>query len=380
MSAGAALDAEMLDLLQAGIDRYAADAYDFRTRTSKLADYPASARTAWGDFAELGWLAIPLSSEEGGFDSHPSVLGLLMRFAGANLVLEPLFATVVLCGRALALARDDASAGEWLQRIAGGEAIFALAHAERAGPGVADAIGCRFSGGRIEGDKVMVLGGDLASHLIVSAQDAEAGGITLLVVRTDAPGVARAPYRLVDGRGAASFRFAGAPGEPLGERGAGAARLDVVLTEARLALCLEILGVVEALNRLTLEHLKTRQQFGKPIGKNQALQHRMVELSMLETEVRAIAAAAIRAWSGPAAERKRLIVAAVAYAIAAGRHAAQEAVQMHGGMGITEELPVSHLFRRMMVLERLLGSRDDHLAGFERADRLHLRSSGCDHA
>lgn len=366
-----AIDGEVAELLQSAIGRYAADAYDFASRGAKLTQYPASALTAWRDYAELGWLAVPLPPEQGGFGSHPSVVGPLMRFAGAHLVLEPLFATLVLCGRALALSMESGgSGGQWLERIGAGEAIFALAQAEHAEPGSADTIACRSDGDRIDGNKVMVLGGDLATHLIVSVRDGEAEGISLFVVAADAPGISRTPYRLVDGRGAASFRFSGATGEPLGTRGGGALQLDFVLQEARLALCHEILGVIEALNRQTLEHLKTRQQFGKPIGSNQALQHRMVELYMLETEVRAMIALAVRSWSGAMAERQRLISAALAYAIGAGRRAAQEAVQMHGGMGITEELPVSHLFRRMMVLERLLGSRDDHLAAFERADRL----------
>lgn len=377
MSDGDAWDREMVGLLKAGISRYAADAYDFASRAAKLADYPAVS-AAWRDYAELGWLAIPLPADEGGFASDPSIVGALMHFAGAHLALEPLFASLVLCGRALALA-DDARGGEWLGRIASGEAIFALAHAEAVGPGLVESISCRLSAGKITGSKVMVLGGDVASHLIVSARDDDADGVTLLVVAADAPGVTRTAYRLLDGRGAASFEFAEAAGEPLGSAGGGAPLLDRVFEEARLALCHEILGVMESLNGQTLDYLKTRQQFGKPIGKNQALQHRMVELFVLETEVRAMIAAAIRLWNGPADERRRSICASLTYAIGAGRRVAQEAVQMHGGMGITHELAVSHGFRRMMVLERLLGSREDNLAAFEQADRLCLASGDREH-
>jgi alkylation response protein AidB-like acyl-CoA dehydrogenase len=208
--------------------------------------------------------------------------------------------------------------------------------------------------------------GDIADRLIVSARD-EAGEWMLCLVDAAAAQVQRQSYRLVDGRGAANFNFDAAPFERLGpgERGQSAAEaIAEIRDEAAVALCAEALGAVCSLLAATCEYLKVRQQFGRPIGANQALQHRMVDLYLIQEEIKALTRAAQRALTLPAAARARTVSGARAYITQAARRVANEAVQMHGGVGITEELEVSHHFRRLMVIGALFGGRDEHFARF----------------
>jgi alkylation response protein AidB-like acyl-CoA dehydrogenase len=179
--------------------------------------------------------------------------------------------------------------------------------------------------------------------------------------------VARQGFRLLDGRGAANLRFDGAPADSFAAAAssdADAEALAECLQEAAVALCCEAWGAIRALNATTVRYLKTRQQFGRPIGANQALQHRMVEMYMLEQEVRALSLAAQRALSGPIVGRERIISGARAFTCQAARYVAAESVQMHGGVGISDELDVSHYYRRVMVIGTLFGNRDCLLARF----------------
>ena len=234
----------------------------------------------------------------------------------------------------------------------------------------------KVEGGKLYGSKVVVLHGDLADELLVSVAEpvATVGDavqrLSLYAVEADQPGVRKTSYGLIDGRGAASIEFNGAACTLLAQGGEGASLLGLALLDARLALCAEAHGAMRALNRLTLAYLKDRRQFGRPIGMNQALQHRMVELYMLEQEAAAVIAAAQRSGGFAEAQRERAVMGAVAHVIAAGRQISHEAVQMHGGIGTTDELAVSHYFKRIMVTNRLLGDRDAHLEAFARADAL----------
>ena len=175
----------------------------------------------------------------------------------------------------------------------------------------------------------------------------------------------RTAYRLVDGRGACNLDLDAAPAQCLGDgHGSAAPVVDEVLAEATAALCAETLGIAKALVTKTCDYLKTRQQFGRPIGDNQALQHRAVDMFLLMSEIDALARAAQQAMELPAPERNRIVSGAKAYITTAARRIANEAVQMHGGLGITEELEISHYFRRLMVNAVLFGSRDEHFTRF----------------
>ena len=369
------LDAEVLRLFANSIERYGQDKYSFNARKPLLHSPPGFSVQAWSDYADMGWLAAPLPLEDGGFGSHPVAVAALMRYAGEHLALEPLFASVVVCGRLLALCGTSGGAHQRLGALAAGTRLFALAHAENTAAALDSDVATHCHGGRLSGRKVVVLHGDVADELIVSARESSeaagpgpAGdGLSLFAVNVKQPGVHKTCYRLLDGRGAASFEFEHAGAELIAPSHVGAALLANTLDDGRLALCAEAHGAMRALNRQTLAYLKDRRQFGRPIGSNQVLQHRMVDLFMLEQEVAAVVAAAQRA-VGQNAWRQRAIMGAVSHAITAGRQISHEAVQMHGGIGTTDELAVSHYFKRIMVVNRLLGDRDAHLDAFARAD------------
>lgn len=354
------LDADTLELLRESMERYGRDRYGFADRRQRLAAPQSFGRDAWADYARMGWLALPQTQADGGFDSDAQAVGALMEYVGRSLALEPVFASVVLCGRLFGLAGDDAMAGQSLQALAEGRAIFALAHAESDSDGMAGPVALAAKDGRLSGAKRIVLHGDSADQLVVTAQTAD-GKLGLYMVDAAQPQVRREALRLVDGRGAANLVFDQAIAQPMASGKDAQALLAQALDDARLALCAEGLGAASALNAMTLAYLKERKQFGRSIGTNQAVQHRMVELYMLQEEGRAVLNAAYRA---PADRRRAHILAAVAQMMTLGRQASHEAVQLHGGIGMTEELAVSHYFRRIMVLNRLLGDRAMHVQQF----------------
>lgn len=355
------IDTETLALLRESIERYGREQYGFEARQARLRGGDGFGRDAWSDYASMGWLALPMAEADGGFASAPAAIGALMHHVGAQLALEPLFASVVLCGRLFGLAPRSEAAGRCLQSLASGGRIFAFAHAERSDRADGPMQACSREG-RVSGRKLVVLHGDVADAFIVSARDGD--GTALFLVDGRDPGVRRTAYRLIDGRGAAAIEFDDAAASCLAGGDEAEQMLALALDDARLALCAEAHGAVKALNRLTLGHLKDRRQFGRPIGSNQALQHRMVELYILEEELRAVIGAAWKLRPDAGAVRGRAIAGALAHAMTVGRHVSHEAVQLHGGMGITDESPVSHYFRRLMVVNRLLGHRDAHLDRF----------------
>ena len=369
------IDNETRGLLRESMSRFRADAYAFEHRKKWLAEglapdaqaVPGYSVAAWREYARLGWLAIPLPADVGGFDGDPRAIADLMEYLGGTLALEPVFASAVLCGRLLAAVPDAAPR---LAAIASGEAIYALAHAESPERGAPGAVAAEYRGGAVSGCKVVVLHGDVATHFLVTARDADAGRIVLACVEAGAAGVSTAHYRLVDGRGAATLTLDRVAAALIDADTA--SRVERVMTEARLALCSEALGAIRALVDITNDYLKTRKQFGRPIGANQALQHRMVELFMVQEELQAAIEAAQRAHgpyaAGLDAAREaafiRCVSAAAAFSGYAGRLVAHEAVQLHGGMGMTRDLPVSHYLKRLMVTARMLGDRDMLLQRF----------------
>lgn len=354
------LDLDTLQMLRDSVARYAAEQYGFQQRRAWL-DHPARhSEAAWRDYAAFGWLALRLPEAAGGLDADAAAVGALMETVGQHLLMEPLLATAVLGAGLVLHAADAEQQARWLPALADGQLKLAFASDDdAAGPP------CTLQGDRLYGRKVNVLHGDIADHWLVAARDAD-GAPVLVRVAADAPQVQCRRYPLVDGRGAALLDFDGAPAERLAGGDAGDA-IARARDEAAVALCAEALGVVRSLVATTCAYLKVRSQFGRPIGQYQALQHRMVDLFLLQEDIQALTRAAEAALSGPPEERARIVSGAKAYIGAAARHVANEAVQLHGGVGITEELDVSHHFRRVMVINALFGSRDEHLARFTEA-------------
>lgn len=366
---------ETVAMLRDGIERYTNEHYSFEQRWNALRSSRGYSEQRWADYAEMGWLSLRLPEEAGGLCADSSTTAPLMEAVGARLLMEPLFMSAILCTGLIRKRASDQQQAAMFPMLADGSLRLALAHQESLSASAEaeslGAIACEYRDGVLNGSKQAVLHGDCADRFIVSARDAD-GRLRLCLVDAAATGLSHKHFRLLDGRGAANLSFNGVRAEVLAAPGpveADTEALADALDEASVALCCEAYGAISALNATTQQYLKIRKQFGKIIGANQALQHRMVEMYMLQQEVRALSLAAQQALDRREPERHRIISGARAFTCSAARHIASEAVQMHGGIGITDELDVSHYYRRLMVIGTLFGNRDCHLDRFASACR-----------
>lgn len=360
-------------LLTDSVTRLLGNEYGFEQRKALLKTEAGWSERLWAQYAELGLLGLPIAEDFGGFGGGPVDVMLLMQAFGRHLVLEPYLATVVLGATAVTLAGSAAQREEILTGIAAGETRLAFAHSERqARYDMTDVLTTakpHAGGFLLEGAKSVVLHGDCADRLVVSARTAggrdDAQGISLFLVDGDAPGVTRRGYTLRDGTRAAEISLSGVQvgreallGEPDQALGT-----IIRVTEAGIAAtAAEVIGAMETMQAMTLDYLKTRQQFGKPIGDNQALQHRAAEMLVAMEQGRSMAMLAAMMVDEPdAEERARNIAMAKVGVGQAGRFVSQNAVQLHGGIGMTEEYAVGHFFRRVMVIEHLFGDTAHHL-------------------
>ncbi|NDH54944.1 MAG: acyl-CoA dehydrogenase, partial [Betaproteobacteria bacterium] len=271
------IDRGTLELFAASVQRYGQQQYSFERRREWLASEGGFSVQAWRDQTDMGWLDLHKPVADGGFGGHLEAVCAMMRCAGEYLFLEPLFGHGILCAQLLASCATEPLARESLDQLCAGHGLYALAFCEDQ-PGECDVqVGTLQANGQLSGCKTLVLHGDVATQLLVLAREGAAGVQSWYLVDAAQAGVERKSYRLLDGRGTASLMFRNAVARRIGPPGAGERLLANLLGVARLALCAEAYGVILALNRMTLAYLKERRQFGKPIGANQALQHRMVE-------------------------------------------------------------------------------------------------------
>ena len=355
-------------MLKDSVERFLAKNFSFEQRRQMLADRQPMSATLWQGLAELGVLGVPFSPDFGGFGGGGVETMLVMQALGRNLVLEPYLATVVLAGSCLALGAAQQQKQMLLPKIIDGSLIMAFAHTEP---------NTRFDLARVEtraardgnnfvleGEKSLVLHGSVADKFIVSARtsgdDNEARGVTLFVVDADAENLGGQEYPLFDGTRALDLQLSGvqvAPESVIGTMDQAMPLLDVVLDRAMAALCAEAVGIMDALHATTVEYLKTRQQFGQPIGRFQALQHRAVDMLVQLEQARSMALlAASKVDSQDQLERRRTVAAAKEMTGRAGRFIGQQAIQLHGGMGMTDELNVSHYFKRLTAIDVLFGN------------------------
>lgn len=353
-------DLETIAMLRDSMERYTADHCDFLQRGKRL-DKPGGFDPGiWHTYAEQGWLSLRVPEDLGGLSGDAVAIGAVMEVVGARLLMEPLLGSAILAPGVLLRQGSSGQQAELLSAMAYGRLQLTLADAGQGAPV------CRYAGETLIGRIPLVLNGDTAEQFIVPALD-ERRQVVFCLVQADTVGVECKAFRLVDGRGAASLSFEEAPVILLlAEEGAPSAAqtLEAVREEAAVALCAEALGVAECLLRVTNEYLKVRNQFGKPLAANQALQHRMADMYLLVAEIRALTRAMQQAMTLPADQRAQTICGARAYIVRAARKVANEAIQLHGGVGVTEELEVSHYFRRLMVNAVLYGDHDAHFARF----------------
>ncbi|MFC0251701.1 acyl-CoA dehydrogenase family protein [Massilia consociata] len=349
--------------------------YGFEQRRAIVASPQGTSAQAWATLVELGMTALPVPEEQGGFSGSAVDMFVVMRELGRGLVVEPYFATV-LGAQFLKLGGAHAPL---LEQVAAGDLKLACALGERQSRHDLRDIAThatRVEGAdsrwRLSGEKKAVLHGAEADVLVVSARSTggqrDEAGITLFAVPCDTPGVQVTGYRTLDGLRAADVRFDGVElpaGALVGQPGAGWDILDAASDYGAGLLCAEALGAMEALFDATLDYLKTRQQFGVPIGKFQALQHRMADMYMHLEQARSMALLAAVTLASPDAGERRRVVSAAKYRVGqAARFIGQQAVQLHGGMGVTDELAAAHYFKRLTMIDLTLGDRDHHLARF----------------
>jgi pimeloyl-CoA dehydrogenase small subunit len=365
-------------LLRDSVTRLLADRYAFDKRKAYLAEPDGWSRALWAQYAELGLLGLPFAEEHGGFGGGGIETMLVMEALGGALALEPYLATVVLAGTALRLAGSAAQQEALVSQITGGKRVLAFAHGERqARYDLSDVLTkATPKGGNwvIDGAKSVVSHGDGADTLVVSARTSGArgdeAGLTLFLVDGKASGIARRSYTLRDGTRAAELALSAvevAGDAVLGEVGQAFPVIARVVEAGIAATAAEAVGTMEAMQAMTLEYLKTRVQFGRKIGDNQALQHRASEMFMSLEQGRSLAIlAAVMVDEPDATERARNLSTVKVGVGQAARFVSQNAVQLHGGIGMTEEYAVGHYFRRCMVIEHTFGDISHHLSRLAR--------------
>ncbi|MFI4931489.1 MAG: acyl-CoA dehydrogenase family protein [Burkholderiales bacterium] len=360
--------------LHESLTRWLDKHYTFAQRRERLQATSATDDTTWHTLAEMGLLALPLPEARGGLDGDSVDVAGVMAILGAKGVLEPYLPTV-LAARLLADTGTPAQCDRWLPDVAQGRLRLAFAHGEpgtrHARTRVATAATREGDGWRLDGHKAVVVGAPQSKLLVVSARVSGAidssAGLALFAVDANAPGIELRSYRNHDGQLAADVLLRDVrvhDGQRLGVAGDAAAAIEHALDRGAAAVCAEAVGIMRAMNDTTLEYLKTRKQFGVVIGSFQALQHRMADMVVATEQAASMALmAAAKADSHDAAERAQAVSAAKAYVGQQARFVGQQAIQLHGGMGITDEMMVSHLFKRLTLIESSFGDTDHH---FER--------------
>jgi alkylation response protein AidB-like acyl-CoA dehydrogenase len=359
-------------MLADSIEKFVANDYDFDTRQKYSGSALGYSNDVWQTFAELGWTAFPFSEDDGGFDGGPVDLMVVMERLGRGLIVEPYLTNVVLAGGVLKRAASDAQKAQWLSPLIGGELQATLAFVESQARYDINNIATKAvrdgDSWLINGSKGYVLNGANADLLIVpartSGEQSDTNGITLFGVAGDTAGITARDYETIDGQRAAEIDMKDVSlslDAVIGEVGAGFDVLHATIDDATFAVCAEAVGIMTVLTEKTIEYTKSRVQFGVPISSFQALQHRMVEMYTACEQSRSLlmwAAMAIADGNDDAGKA----VHSLKYQIGvAGTLVGEEAVQIHGGMGVTWELDVAHYFKRLTAINLMFGNADWHL-------------------
>lgn len=357
-------------LLKDSIEKFIQQEYNFEARR-KIADSELGfSKEHWRTFADLGWLALPFAEEDGGLAGGAVETMILMEAFGKGLVLEPWLATVLMSGQLISRLASEEVKAEYLASIIQGESHCSLAHWE---PGqrfdlthvttTAEKQGDHWV---VNGSKQFVFNGQNADQLIVTARvsggEKDREGIVLLVMDGKQTGVEAKGFRTLEGGRAANIHFNNAQAKQLlGDGEAALAALQHCLNLAAFSVCAEAVGIMEKLYKTTVEYTKTRKQFGVPIGKFQALQHRMVNMFILHEQSQSLLLLTALKLQEGGDQVSKAVSGLKAWIGQAGRKLGQEAIQLHGGMGMTDELDVGYYFKRLTAVDALFGNADYHL-------------------
>ncbi|MES3006858.1 MAG: acyl-CoA dehydrogenase [Pseudomonadota bacterium] len=370
---------EEQQMLQESVSKFVQRHYGFDTRKQILASPLGFSAENWQLFAELGWLTVPFKIEDDGFGGLATDLMVIMEEFGKAMVVEPFVATAVLGGGLISELGSAQQKSEWLPALMSGNLQLACALAESDSrynlASVTTTAVVQGDSFIVDGSKILVLNGPDAAQLLVPVRtagaDRDVHGISVLLIDAASPGIHKHSYTTVDGHPAAEITFSRVKvpaARLLGSGGSAHAALERVVDRATLAVCAEAVGALDSLLTKTVEYSKTRKQFGTAIGNFQALQHRMADM-FIECELARsiVMMAAMRLDSdAPDADKMRAVSAAKSRVGKAIRKVGQDAVQLHGGIGITDELDVGHLFKRVTAIETLYGNTDFHTARFAR--------------
>ncbi len=363
-------------LLQESVSRFITNDYGFESRQKHSRSDAGYSLENWQTFAELGWLGVPFSENHGGFGGGAVETMLMMEEFGKGLVVEPYLATVVACGSALNGFGSEDQKSSFIPEIIDGSKLWALAFAEPQGRfNLADLTTTATANNGsylLSGHKSVVINGPNANFFIVSVRTSgeqrDETGISLFIIPSDAKGLSRRDYPTVDGQRASELILDNVEldeASRLGEEGQGLNILQQAIDFATLAIGSEAVGCMEVLYKDTVEYCKNREQFGQPIGKFQVLQHRMVDMFMEHEQSKSLMFMAAMRWDeGYGAEAQKAVSAFKVQVGKSGKFVGQSAVQLHGGMGMTDELNIGHYFKRLTIIDTMFGNVDHHLKRF----------------
>ncbi|GLH79268.1 pimeloyl-CoA dehydrogenase small subunit [Bradyrhizobium sp. SSBR45G] len=360
-------------LLKDSIDGLLADAYDFDKRKLYMKEKGGWSQAMWSKLAEQGLLGLPFSEDDGGFGAGGVETMIVMEAMGRALVLEPYLATVVLSGGFLRHGASAAQKAAHLPGIIDGSKTFAFAQLEKQSRydlfDVATSAKKKGDGYVIDGEKFVVLNGENADTLIVTARTSggqrDKSSIGVFIVPADAKGVTRKGYPTQDGLHAADITFTGVEvgaDAVIGDPAHGLPLIERVVDEARIALCAEAVGLMDESLKTTVEYIKTRKQFGVAIGSFQSLQHRASDMFVALEQARSMSMfATMAAEFDDAKERATSVAAAKVQIGKSGKYVGQQAIQLHGGIGMTMETKIGHYFKRLTMIETTFGDTDYHM-------------------
>ncbi len=363
---------EAQQMLRHSVERFVAEHYDQAGRRQAAQDPDGFRRANWQAFADLGWLGLPFGEEVGGVGGGSVEVAILMEELGRGLATEPFVSTVLLAGALIAECATPEQQKELLPPVIEGRSLLSFAHYEtdaRAGLAVVRSTAQRSDGGwTLQGRKINVLDGAAAESHVVSARlaDTDGGGVALFVVPSGAVGLAMQDAPRLGGGRVANLTFDQVrlpPGARLGTSADALPAIEAVVDRAIAALGAEAAGLMRTMFDATLDYTKVRKQFGRPLAANQVIRHRLVDMYVQYEEAKAMAARAALAVGGDADARERALTASGAKVKIGrcARNVAEQAVQLHGAMGVTDELELGMYFKRLLVFEALFGSVDYHL-------------------
>ena len=368
---------EVQQMLQDSVQKFVSKSYDFDTRTKIVASEEGYSKENWQLFAELGWLAVPFNEESGGLGGSAVDLMVMMEEFGKGNLVEPFLSSVVLCGGLVNELADEDRKVEKLGKVINGDLMLACAFAEAGSrfnlSKVATSATSKGNNIVINGKKIAVLNGPNADELLVVARESggetDPDGISVFCVPPATEGVTIRSFTNVDGQKSSEIDFNGVvipQAARLGEKGNALGALEKAADRVIVGLSAEAVGALEVLLRKTVEYSKTRKQFGTSIGTFQALQHRMADMFIECQLARSIVVMAAMRLDGADEQREKTkaVSAAKSRVGKAIRSVGQESVQIHGGIGVTNELDVGHYFKRVTALEIMFGNTDYHTERF----------------